>query len=75
MYLMRDKGTSDVENVWQPQFALRAKKLIVNAEAVHILLNQLVALELAIQEIEKCLDSVYRCLLKTRVSLLNVLGH
>lgn len=40
-----------------------------------VLLKQLEALEMTILELEDDLESVSRCLVKTRVSLLNVLNH
>ncbi|CAA0812472.1 Arabidopsis protein of unknown function (DUF241 [Striga hermonthica] len=38
------------------------------------LLKQLKASEMTIQEIEECLDALFTCLVKTRVSLLNALS-
>ncbi|CAA0812470.1 Arabidopsis protein of unknown function (DUF241 [Striga hermonthica] len=39
-----------------------------------ILLKQLKASEMTIQEVEECLDALFTCLVKTRVSLLNALS-
>ncbi|KAL8135738.1 hypothetical protein AgCh_010388 [Apium graveolens] len=42
---------------------------------VHNVLKQLQTLECSIQELEEGLEPIFRCLLNTRVSLLNVLNH
>ncbi|GER26135.1 hypothetical protein STAS_01776 [Striga asiatica] len=52
---------------------LNINKSLKNMDS-NILLKQLKASEMTIQEIEECLDSLFRCLVKTRVSLLNALS-
>ncbi|KAG8378063.1 hypothetical protein BUALT_Bualt08G0099100 [Buddleja alternifolia] len=47
----------------------------VHSEVENITLKQLKATETNIQEIEEGLESLFRSLIKTRVSLLNVLSH
>lgn len=42
---------------------------------MHDVQNRVEALESHIQEIEEVMGCVYWCLIKTRVSLINILGH
>ncbi|KAK2995109.1 hypothetical protein RJ640_020749 [Escallonia rubra] len=55
--------------------ALDALKCHSNVKQMQNVLKPLEALELSFQEIEEELDSVLRCLIRIRVSLLNVLSH
>ena len=52
-----------------------AKKTNVDVKMSQDLLKQLGALEVGVQEIEESLEAISRCLLRTRVSLLNVISH
>ncbi|XP_026446071.1 uncharacterized protein LOC113346779 [Papaver somniferum] len=59
---------ADLNEVERVEVALNAKK-IVDAK------KPLLELEMSIQDLEEGLESVFRALVKTRVSLLNILNH
>ncbi|KAI3980610.1 hypothetical protein MKX01_025175 [Papaver californicum] len=59
---------ADLNEVERVEVALNAKK-IVDAQ------KPLLELEMSIQDLEEGLESVFRALVKTRVSLLNILNH
>ncbi|XP_002523628.2 uncharacterized protein LOC8289474 [Ricinus communis] len=65
---------NEVEKIDAELITLKASKDINSAE-VHNILKGLEALESNLQETEEELECVYRRLVKTRVSLLNVLNH
>ncbi|KAK1362242.1 hypothetical protein POM88_046716 [Heracleum sosnowskyi] len=55
--------------------ALTTQKSCKDINTVQNVLKQLQTVECSIQELEEGLEPIFRCLLNTRVSLLNVLNH
>ncbi|KAL5557760.1 hypothetical protein UlMin_033971 [Ulmus minor] len=65
---------NEVEKVEAKLVVLKSSKNISVTE-VQKLLKRLEAIESNIQELEEELECVFRCLMKTRVSLLNIFNH
>ncbi|KAK1362243.1 hypothetical protein POM88_046717 [Heracleum sosnowskyi] len=55
--------------------ALTTQKSCKDINTVKNVLKQLQTVECSIQEVEEGLEPIFRCLLNTRVSVLNVLDH
>ncbi|GAB4832995.1 hypothetical protein Ancab_007018 [Ancistrocladus abbreviatus] len=70
-----DEDANEVEKIDRTLYALEVKKSNIENRVVQNLLKQLETLEMDIKEVEDALEPVSRCLVKTRVSLLNVLNH
>lgn len=66
-------GATEVEKLDVAVQILKFGK--ADSNQVHNALKQAEALELTVMEIEEVMECVFRCLMKTRVSLLNVLNH
>ncbi|GAB4828415.1 hypothetical protein Ancab_035413 [Ancistrocladus abbreviatus] len=69
------QDANEVDKIDHALYALGTKKSSTDVKSVQSLLKQLETLELSINEIEDDLEAVSRCLVKTRVSLLNVLNQ
>ncbi|EEF38824.1 conserved hypothetical protein [Ricinus communis] len=68
----KEVEANEVENIDVELFVLKSSKDINQVKNV---LKGLEALELSLQEVEEELECVYRRLVKTRVSLLNILNN
>ncbi|KAJ4847807.1 hypothetical protein Tsubulata_046504 [Turnera subulata] len=49
--------------------------LTEESEKMEIALERLEALEISVEELDNCLEPVFRCLIKTRSSLLNIMSQ
>ncbi|XP_010667187.1 uncharacterized protein LOC104884261 [Beta vulgaris subsp. vulgaris] len=71
----RQRDSNEIEKIDSTVFAFEGKKTNKDVKMAQDLLKQLATLELSVQEIEGSLESISRCLLRTRVSLLNIISH
>ena len=66
---------NELEKIDPLIFQLENNKKYLDVKLVQDLAKQLEQLQLAIGEIQECLEAISRCLTKIRVSLLNILSH
>ncbi|KAK2995104.1 hypothetical protein RJ640_020744 [Escallonia rubra] len=65
----------EVKKIDGALYAFKSSYKSINIEAVQNVQKQLQTYEFVIQELEEGLEPIFRCLVKTRVSLLNVLTN
>ncbi|KAK3038866.1 hypothetical protein RJ639_028588 [Escallonia herrerae] len=65
----------EVKKIDGALYAFKSSYKSINIEAVQNVQKQLQTYEFVIQELEEGLEPIFRCLVKIRVSLLNVLTH
>ncbi|WOG97729.1 hypothetical protein DCAR_0417070 [Daucus carota subsp. sativus] len=71
----KDTEDHEVKKIDEALNALTVQKSCKDINTVQNVLKQLQTLECSIQELEEGLEPIFRCLLNTRVTLLNVLNH
>ncbi|GAB4828416.1 hypothetical protein Ancab_035414 [Ancistrocladus abbreviatus] len=70
-----DSEANEVEKIDRALYYMASKKMSVDRKTLQNLLKQLESLESTVSELEDGLVLVSRCLLKTRISLLNAVNH